>query len=188
MVKIGQYEVKSDLQYWDNYIWIERLNDNELFVGISDYAQHMLKDITSISPPSVGQRFISNSEIVTIESISREYILKSPVSCVILEVNNYVISNPEILNTKPFESWLLRVEVLDHGDLDQLIDGDQMADDLLDQIGDDEGSTDVKTLSEDFDYESEFTIDSGDYDEDYYNDGPSPVGDTGDEYSEDSDW
>ena len=67
MVKIGHYEVRQDYQYYDNYIWVDRISDNELLIGISDYAQQMLKDITSIFPPSNGQRFISGSELLSIE-------------------------------------------------------------------------------------------------------------------------
>ncbi len=172
MVKIGRFEVKIEYSFWDNYTWIDRISDNELYIGISDYAQQMLKDITSITPPAEGQRFVAGSDLLTIESISREYLLKSPVSCVIQEVNSFVINSPEILNQKPFESWLLKVEVLDHGDLDQLIDGEDMADTILDEVGLEQRSFNEEPadLSEDFDYESEFSIDSGEkyglYDED----------------------
>lgn len=164
MVKIGHYEVKQDLWYFDNYIWIDRLNDSELRIGISDYGQHALKDITSIALPSSGQRIMTNSDLLTIESISKEYVMKSPVSCVILDINQRVQNSPEILNSKPFENWLVRVEVLNLSDLDKLIDGDEMADMILDEIGM-EPSSDNDGEDEDFDYESEFSIDSGDYDD-----------------------
>jgi glycine cleavage system H protein len=139
------------------------LSDNELYIGITDYAQQMLKDITSINHPAEGQRFVSGSDLLTIESISREYVVKSPVSCVIQEVNSFVINSPEILNERPFESWILKVEVLDHGDLDQLIDGEDMADNILDEVGLEKRAQneDPPELSDDFNYEEEFSIDSG---------------------------
>ncbi|MFV2014516.1 MAG: glycine cleavage system protein H [Candidatus Heimdallarchaeota archaeon] len=177
MVKIGHYEVKSDYLYYDNYVWIDRISDNELFIGISDYAQQMLKDITSIFPPANGQRFVAGSELLSIESISREFSLKSPVSCVIQEINQNVVASPDVLNTSPFESWIVRVEVLDLGDMDQLIDGEDMADSILDEVGlesrgSDSSSGDL-TEDEDFDYESEFSIDSGES-YDFYKDDERP--------------
>lgn len=183
MVKIGHYEVRQDYQYYDNYIWVDRISDNELLIGISDYAQQTLKDITSIFPPSNGQRFISGSELLSIESISREFSLKSPVSCVIQEVNHSVVSSPDILNATPFDSWIVRVEVLDLGDLDKLIDGEDMADNILDEVGmesraSDSGSGDLDEI-EDFDYESEFSIDSGES-YDFYKDENSTQSNTED--------
>lgn len=163
MVKIGNYEVRQDFLYYDNYIWIDKISDNELFIGISDYAQQMLKDITSILPPANGQRFVAGSELLSVESISREFSLKSPVSCVIQEINQNVISSPDILNSRPFENWIVRVEVLDLGDMDSLIDGEDMADNILDEVGLENRGKDSSNddFKDDFDYESEFSIDSG---------------------------
>jgi hypothetical protein len=69
------------------------------------------------------------------------------------------------LNKTPFDSWIVRVEVLDLGDMDKLIDGEEMADNILDEVGMENRATDSSTSDfdddEDFDYESEFSIDSG---------------------------
>ncbi|MHA2248836.1 MAG: glycine cleavage system protein H [Candidatus Kariarchaeaceae archaeon] len=186
MVKIGRFEVRSEYQYWDNFTWLNRISDNELYIGISDYAQQMLKDITSINPPAEGQRFVSGSDLLTIESISREYILKSPVSCVIQEVNSFVINSPEILNSRPFDHWIVRLEVLDHGDLDQLIDGEDMADTIQDEVGLEQRAFDDDSLgNDDFDYESEFSIDSGESYE-FYDDGRNDLEDENEEF--DDEW
>ncbi|MCH8908946.1 MAG: glycine cleavage system protein H [Candidatus Heimdallarchaeota archaeon] len=190
MVKVGHYEVVTELFYWDNFVWVDKLTDTELLIGITDYAQQYLKDITSITPPSNGQRFASGSDLLTIESISKEYLLKSPVSCVIQELNSNVIDNPDQLNVRPFESWLVRVEVLDHGDLDLLIDGEDMADNILDEVGLETraSSSESKDFSDDFDYESEFSIDSGeDYDV-YDGDKPNTNGDHYSDDDYDDDW
>ena len=168
MVKIGNYEVKPELLYLNSYTWIRRVSDGEALIGLTDYGQQILKDITSISAPAQGQRFKSGSEMLSIESISREYSLKSPASCVILEVNRSVVTSPDLLNEDPFGNWIVRVEILDLGDLDYLIDGDDMADQILEEVG-------IETVDvnepidddDDFDYESAFSIDSAD---DYYED------------------
>ena len=163
MPKIGHYFVKTDYYYWNTYIWINRISDTELLIGLTDYGQQNLKDITNINGPSVGQRFEQNGLLMTIESIAREYPVKSPVSCVITHVNNDVLISPEDLNEDTFDNWILRVEALDLGELDLLIDGESMADEVLEEVGLERRAdmdTDENLNDDDFDYESEFSIDS----------------------------
>lgn len=177
MTKIGQYEVKTDMLYYNNYVWVNRVSDTELYIGITDYGQASLKDITSIvNPPSEGQRFLADKDMFTIESISRDFIVKSPVSCVILEVNNDVLISPDSINENPYGSWICRLEVLDLAGLDQLIDGEDMADEILEEVSLERRSSDDNESfdDDDFDYENELSIDSADAyddyddDEDYY--------------------
>ncbi|MDH5403431.1 MAG: hypothetical protein OEY49_13125 [Candidatus Heimdallarchaeota archaeon] len=185
MVKIGNFEVKAELLYWDTFTWIDKISDNELFIGLSDYGQQKLKDITALSVPSKGQRFAAGNDMLTIESISKDHVIRSPVSCVILETNSTVVNSPDLLNEDAFGNWILRVEVLDLSDLDQLIDGEEMADEILEEVGMDNRSDGSRTFDDDdddFDYENEFSFDSGD-DDDYYDDGDD---DDGDYY--DDDW
>jgi glycine cleavage system H protein len=165
VVRIGSYQVETDILYRDEFVWVRRVSDSEAMVGITDYGQATLKDITTIQVPAEGQRFGSGSEMMLIESISRDYSFKSPVSCLILEVNRDVAAAPDILNEDAFANWIVRVEVLDLGDLDVLIDGDDMADRILEEVG--STGEDNPPLDDDFDYESEFSIDSS---ESYYED------------------
>ncbi len=163
MPKVGHYFVNTNMLYWNTYIWVDRISDTELHVGLTDYGQQNLKDITNINGPSVGQRFEQNGLLMTIESISREYPVKSPVSCVITQINNDVMLSPEYLNEDPFEYWVLKVEALDLGELDLLIDGESMADEVLEEVGLERRAvmdTDEEMGDDDFDYENEFTIDS----------------------------
>lgn len=163
MPKIGHYYVKTEYYYWNTYIWINRISDTELHIGLTDYGQQNLKDITNINGPSVGQRFKQNGLLMTIESIAREYPVKSPVSCVITHVNNDVLRSPEYLNEDPFDNWILKVEALDLGELDLLIDGESMADEVLEEVGLERRAvkdTDDAMNDDDFDYENEFSIDS----------------------------
>ena len=166
MVKIGNFEVKSDLLYLNTHVWVNRVSDSEALIGLTDYGQQTLKDITSIQMPSEGERYASKSNLMLIESISQDYQFKSPASCVILEINRDVASSPDLLNEEPYEYWIVRVEVLDLGDFDDLFDSDTMADMIMEEAG--AAAADIPPLDDDFDYESEFSIDSTDsyYEED----------------------
>ena len=163
MVKIGAYEVKTDLLYWDNFIWTDRISDTELRIGITDYGQQTLKDITAIEPPSKGARLHKKNILFSIESISRDFDVKSPVSCIVLAINDDIIASPDLLNEDPYKNWIVQVDCLELKDLDLLIDGDDMADIILEETGTTE---DTEGVDSDFDYENEFSIDSTD---NYYN-------------------
>ncbi|MCY3412365.1 MAG: glycine cleavage system protein H [Candidatus Heimdallarchaeota archaeon] len=175
MVRIGNYEVNTDFLYWDNYIFIERITDTELRIGLTDYGQAMLKDITAVDMPSKGQRLHKKSVIFTIESISRDLAVKSPVSCIVLNINEEVNLSPELLNEGPFENWIVHVDCLELKDLDLLISGEDMADIILEETGASVSDSEDDEEDDEFDYENEFSIDSRD---DYYNN---------DEYSENYD-
>jgi len=143
--KIGKYFIQPDYLYYDLHIWADRDSDNEVFIGLTDYGQKDLKDIVNIDLPSPSQRFARAATLISIESISKEYNLKSPFSCIVLEVNEAAITNPELVNTKPFETWLVRVEVIDLSQLDNLKEGDDMIDILAEEVGVIEEANDVNT-------------------------------------------
>jgi glycine cleavage system H protein len=164
--KIGRYTIMPDFQYYDLYIWVVRESDNEVTIGLTDYGQHQLKDIVNVDFPSVSQRYAAGKTIATIESISREYSMKSPVSCIVTEVNKEVMDNPEILNSKPYEGWLLRVEVIELSQLDKLMDSEDMADLIAEEVGM-EPRSEIEGDEDEFDYEKEFSVDSSN---DYYSD------------------
>lgn len=184
MVKIGAYEVKTELLYWDNFIWTDRISDTELRIGITDYGQQTLKDITAISPPSKGARLHKKNILFSIESISRDFDVKSPVSCIVLNINDDIIASPDLLNEDPYKNWIVHVDCLELKDLDLLIDGDDMADIILEETG--SSDDDIDSVGDDFDYENEFAIDSTD---NYYNepnsDDLSNNSDIDDEFNDD---
>ncbi len=168
MVKVGHYNVKTDLLYWNSYVWVKRITDTELLIGISDFGQQNLKDITAITPPKEGQRLNTKAILFEVESISKDYEVKAPISCVVLEVNRDVILSPDVINEDPFDSWICRVEALNLSELDLLIDGEDMADEIFEEYSlEKHALNEEDTFSDEFDYENELSIDSGD---DYYQD------------------
>lgn len=160
MVMIGNFEVHTDYLYLNTIVWVNRISDSELLIGITDYGQQTLKDITSVQLPSKGERYTSDSSMIMIETISQEYELNSPASCSVLEINLDASTSPDLINERPYETWLARLEVLDMGDLDNLMDADSIADELLDEVG--AAAADNISFDDDFDYEQEFSIDSSD--------------------------
>lgn len=167
--KIGRYYVQPDFLYYDLYIWVDRDSENEVFIGLTDYGQRDLKDIVNIDLPSPSQRFARGAPLISIESISKEYVMKSPFSCIVLEVNEAAMTNPELVNTKPFETWLIRAEVIDLSQLDSLLEGDDMIDSLAEEVDIGEEGIDINESHDYSDPEDDlYSMLTGESDEDPY--------------------
>ena len=100
-------------------------NENEYFVGITDFAVEQLGDIVFVELPEVGSEFSQGEVFGTLESVKAASELFAPVSFKVLEVNEELISKPELLNNNPYtEGKLLKVELTDKSELDTLMEYD----------------------------------------------------------------
>jgi glycine cleavage system H protein len=106
MVKVEGYEIHEGLHYSKDFAWI-KIEEQKVRVGLTDYAQKALREIVYAELPEVGTEVNQNEPYGTLESVKAVSDLIAPVSGKIEEVNEEVLSHPEILNEKPYESWLL---------------------------------------------------------------------------------
>ena len=101
--------IPSDLSYTDTHEWV-RLENNEAVLGITDYAQHTLGDITYVELPAVGDTLTQGGEMGTVESVKAASDLFSPVSGTVTAINEELADHPELVNTAPYEGgWMARV-------------------------------------------------------------------------------
>jgi glycine cleavage system H protein len=116
---------ESDLLYTKNHCWVRNEN-GEIVVGITDYAQEQLSDLTFIEfLTGVGDRIDADSEIVTLESVKSVNEVYAPVSGEVLAVNEDLVMQPEVINADPYgKGWLLRIRPDDADDLSSLLDLD----------------------------------------------------------------
>jgi glycine cleavage system H protein len=100
-------------------------------VGISDYMQQRLTDITYVDPPKLGTKVEQFGELGIVESTKANFEVVSPVSGVVLRINDEVYDSPESINEDPYGSWIVEVE-LTAWEEDQmlLIDGQSYARDV----------------------------------------------------------
>ncbi len=98
-------------------------NDNDWYVGISDYAVEQLGDIVFVELPEVGSTFEQGEVIGTLESVKAASEIYAPVSLKVVEVNDDAIVQPELLNNDPYtQGWLIKIEVLNKDELDTLME------------------------------------------------------------------
>jgi glycine cleavage system H protein len=114
--------IPNDLYYTENHEWIS-IDGKEVVVGISEHAQEELGDIVFVELPSVEEELDQFEEFGVIESVKAVSDVFMPVSGVIVEVNEDLMDEPEKINEDPFGSgWLIKVEIKDKGELDELMD------------------------------------------------------------------
>ena len=118
--------IPSNLKYTQDDEWI-RLEGEFGYIGITDYAQHELGDITfvDIDPDLVGETLDAEEEFGAVEAVKTTAELTMPVAGEIVEVNETLADeeNAKLVNTDPYgEGWMLKIKVSDPAELDNLLD------------------------------------------------------------------
>ena len=107
-------------KYTKEHEWIE-LSGNEGKVGITDYAQNSLGDIVFVDLPKVGSSVEKGKVFGSVESVKAVSDLYSPVTGTVVEVNEELATAPEKINTDAHAAWILKVEMTDPSEVDQLL-------------------------------------------------------------------
>jgi glycine cleavage system H protein len=115
--------VPSDLRYAKSHEWVKVQADGTALVGITDYAQNSLGDITYVQLPKVGASFAAGQSFGVVESVKAASDLYLPVAGSILEVNPALDSAPETVNRDPYVGgWMLRIQPADPAAVQGLMD------------------------------------------------------------------
>lgn len=116
--------VPQDLFYAKTHEWVS-LNDGIATVGITDFAQSQLSDLTFAELPEVGTEFAAGDEAAVVESVKAAADVYSPIAGEVVEVNSELEDSPELINKDPFGAgWIFKLKVLDESDVDSLLDAD----------------------------------------------------------------
>ena len=92
------------------------------YIGISDYAQHALGNVVYVDMPEVDDEVEAGEEFGAVESVKAASDLIAPVSGTVVEVNEALDDQPELLNQDPYENWIIKVELSDKTELDNLME------------------------------------------------------------------
>lgn len=113
--------VLEGLRYSEDHEWV-KVEDGVALVGISDYAQHELGDITYADLPEEEDEAVAGEEFGALESVKASSELLSPVSGKIVACNAELEDAPEKINEDPYGTWIIKVEMSDPAELDALMD------------------------------------------------------------------
>lgn len=114
--------IPSDLKYAKSHEWLKAAADGTALVGITDYAQNSLGDITFVQLPKVGALLKAGDTFGVVESVKAASDVYSPVLGTVLEVNNALDANPEKVNASPYaEGWMLKLKLANPADASELL-------------------------------------------------------------------
>ena len=113
-------KVQEGLLYSESHEWV-RVEGPNAFVGISDFAQEEMGDITYVDLPDLDN-VLKGEEFGALESVKAASDLFAPVSGKVVAVNEALDDTPELVNEDAFENWIIKVEMSDPSELDALMD------------------------------------------------------------------
>ncbi|MFZ9682291.1 MAG: glycine cleavage system protein GcvH [Cephaloticoccus sp.] len=115
--------VPAELRYAKSHEWLKLEADGTATIGISDYAQSSLGDITFVQLPAVGAGFAAGEGFGVVESVKAASDIYAPVAGTVTAVNSALDATPEVVNQDPYGAgWLIKVKVAIPADADALLD------------------------------------------------------------------
>jgi len=112
----------ADLKFTESHEWL-RVDGDNATIGISDYAQSELGDITYLELPDAGSTISANEPLGVIESVKAATDVYAPASGEVVERNEAAVDKPELVNQSPYEdAWLLKITLSDPSQVGQLMD------------------------------------------------------------------
>lgn len=116
-------KIEEGLYYSESHEYV-RVEGDFGFVGITDYAQNALGNVVYVDMPDVDDEVNAGDEFGAVESVKAASDLISPVSGTVVEVNEALEDEPELLNNDAFANWIIKVELTDKAELDDLMDAE----------------------------------------------------------------
>ncbi len=109
------------LLYSESHEWV-KVEGNIAIIGISDHAQHEMGDLSYVDMPEVDDELEKGEEFGAVESVKAASDLYSPVSGTVVEINEELEDAPELLNQDAFANWIIKVEMSNPSELEELMD------------------------------------------------------------------
>ena len=114
-------KVIEGLYYSESHEYV-RVEGNIGYIGITDYAQEQLGNVVYVDMPEEGDEVIATEDFGAVESVKAASDLISPVGGTVLEVNEALEEQPELINQDAFANWIIKVELSDPSELENLMD------------------------------------------------------------------
>ena len=117
-------EIPAGYKFTKTHEWV-KVDGDIATIGITDFAQSELGDITYLELPGVGSELRQSEPFGVVESVKAASDVYAPISGEVVEENSLAIDTPEVVNSSPYsDAWLLKVRIEDQSQLDNLLDTD----------------------------------------------------------------
>jgi len=114
-------KVLEGLYYSESHEYV-KVEGEYGYIGITDYAQHALGNVVYVDMPEVDDEVTAGEEFGAVESVKAASDLISPVTGVVVEVNETLEDQPELVNNDAYENWIIKVTIADASELNNLMD------------------------------------------------------------------
>ena len=114
-------KVIEGLLYSESHEWV-KVEGNVAVIGITDFAQHAMGDLSYVDMPEVDDELEAGEEFGAVESVKAASDLFTPVTGKVVEINEALEDAPELLNEDAFANWIMKVEMSDPSELEGLMD------------------------------------------------------------------
>ncbi len=113
-MKAYEFEFPEDRYYLKNHVWLKPDN-GEILIGITELGQSLSKGIVHIDLPEIGDSVKKGDILVAYETIKAVSQISLPFDARVLEVNDRLWDEPDIINSDPYNEWIVKIK----GDLDE---------------------------------------------------------------------
>ncbi len=113
-------KILDELLYSESHEWV-KVDGNIAIIGVSDFAQAEMGDITYVDVPAEGDTVTKEEDFGALESVKASSELYSPVSGEVVAVNEELEDKPELINEDPYGAWIIKVEMSDKSELETLL-------------------------------------------------------------------
>lgn len=122
-------KVIDGLYYSETHEYV-KLESKYAYIGITDYAQNALGNVVYVDMPEADDEVTAGEEFGAVESVKAASDLISPVSGTVVEVNDALEDQPELINNDAYGNWIIKVELSDESELDNLMSAEQYEEQL----------------------------------------------------------
>lgn len=116
-------KIVGGLLYSKDHEWI-KVEGDTAYIGITDFAQHNLGDIVFVELPEVDDEFSIEESFGVVESVKAASDAFMPIDGKIIEVNEDIVDDPALLNSNPYDSWMIKIEITNNSQLDELMEAE----------------------------------------------------------------
>ncbi len=117
----------TQLKFSGAHVWV-RIEGSDAVLGLSDYLQDQMGEITSLELPDLGDLIRATRQMGSAQSEDATSPIDAPITGEVVEVNAEALDNPDLVNSDPYSGgWLLRVRMDDPSELDDLMGEEEYA-------------------------------------------------------------
>lgn len=120
--------IPAELKYTKDHEWIRLLDDETALIGITDFAQTSLGDVTFVELPEEGDTFSKGDSFGVVESVKAASDIYLPFDGEVLELNSPLEDSPQLINQDPYgKGWLIKFKITDSAGLEELLSAQEYA-------------------------------------------------------------